>query len=533
MQHATPKADAAGVEVLKDEQSPVPGRLTITGDPLHEVFALQRLATPAANDCIDFLNDHKDMLTRLSAPRGTCVANSEPEVQLTDASRQLLHDVVCKSSGSTAARIAANDADVEALKTFPSQANVLRRREWLQVFQAIPPRGVAARLARRFDVSLRSTAEYAQYSQLSDFREEIDRMQEVYTPGRKHDRPQRGIPREEGPAPRVKGTATVFNQAVRQHYGKLRGKNKLEGLWKWAQIAAAIHEAQIPLHSGTVAVERLWSQFDSLLPAQGRRVSQDWFQFLSHLIYIRYNYLHFHSRSLPSWTDNDSLLAQRLDGTIALASALSEEGTGLLQELPSEAEDSAHLEEPEDMLEPVEGSVFWDASLEEEAFGFPVPNAVYMRVLDTMWSTALADGSKWAETQRYRKANLNMMKFAQSGMRLVFGCKAGVSGVAVFDGQVQRGCTSVDESGVLDFVRPHLHGALRTYLQDGASFDFVQIRAVHDLRAANLRWQQLWDIDGCSKPGNLQGFKNIGGNQLARSLVALLQRHGVHRMPYD
>ena len=99
VKHATPKGDAVGMEVLKDEKLPVHGRLIITGDPLHEVFALQRLATPAANDCIDFLNDHKDMLTRFSAPPGTCVANSEPEAQLTETSRQLLHDVVCKSSG--------------------------------------------------------------------------------------------------------------------------------------------------------------------------------------------------------------------------------------------------------------------------------------------------------------------------------------------------------------------------------------------------------------------------------------------------
>ena len=51
--HSTPKADVLELSVLQEYESPVPGRLTITADPLHEVLRLQRLATPAANKCTD------------------------------------------------------------------------------------------------------------------------------------------------------------------------------------------------------------------------------------------------------------------------------------------------------------------------------------------------------------------------------------------------------------------------------------------------------------------------------------------------
>jgi hypothetical protein len=66
--YATPRADADGTAVRTDFGSPVPHYLTIAGDPQHDVFTVRRLAKPAANDYSDFVYDHADMMSRLSAP---------------------------------------------------------------------------------------------------------------------------------------------------------------------------------------------------------------------------------------------------------------------------------------------------------------------------------------------------------------------------------------------------------------------------------------------------------------------------------
>ena len=42
-------------------------------------------------------------------------------------------------------------------------------------------------------------------------------------------------------------------------------------------------------------------------------MSLPWFNLLAKLAYFRYNYRHFHCKSSPAWTEEDSLLAERLD----------------------------------------------------------------------------------------------------------------------------------------------------------------------------------------------------------------------------
>ena len=52
--HSTPKSRCFwNCLCSKSTSLQMPGRLTITADPLHEVLSLQRLATPAANKCTD------------------------------------------------------------------------------------------------------------------------------------------------------------------------------------------------------------------------------------------------------------------------------------------------------------------------------------------------------------------------------------------------------------------------------------------------------------------------------------------------
>ena len=70
-----------------------------------------------------------------------------------------------------------------------------------------------------------------------------------------------------------------------------------------------MHGAGIGLQSGTVPVERRWSGLKDMFPPAFRRMSAGWFDLLAKLTVFRYNYRHFHSKTTPAWTEEDSLLA--------------------------------------------------------------------------------------------------------------------------------------------------------------------------------------------------------------------------------
>ena len=101
--------------------------------------------------------------------------------------------------------------------------------------------------------------------------------------------------------------------AVMHHYRKLLDRTRLEGLWRWREVASALHGAGIGVQSGTVPVERLWSSLKSMFPGASRHMTLAWFNLLAKLTYFRYNYRHFHSKCTPVWTQEDSQLAERLD----------------------------------------------------------------------------------------------------------------------------------------------------------------------------------------------------------------------------
>ena len=67
------------------------------------------------------------------------------------------------------------------------------------------------------------------------------------------------------------------------------------------------------MQTGTVSVERLWSSLQDMLPKKCASMSGRWFNLLSQMFYFRYNYRHFHARCMPAWTEDDSLLAERLE----------------------------------------------------------------------------------------------------------------------------------------------------------------------------------------------------------------------------
>ena len=151
-------------------------------------------------------------------------------------------------------------------------------------------------------------------------------MKTWYLPGRKESRGHIGIIRHEDDFRRVVGVRSVFSPNVLRHCGKLRRDVSLDGLWAWAETAKAMHLGGIPVHSGTIPVERLWSILSSFLPAASRCITHKWFEFISELAFLRYNYLHFHKGDLATWTKGDALLAQKIE-------LLSDLGVNLLEEL--------------------------------------------------------------------------------------------------------------------------------------------------------------------------------------------------------
>ena len=95
----------------------------------------------------------------------------------------------------------------------------------------------------------------------------------------------------------------------------------------WSTVAIATRAAGVPVHSGTVPVERLWSCLESMLPEGARAISPRWFNVLSNLMLLRYNFQHFSARSMPGLAERDSLLAQRINTLSMLARAASDRET--------------------------------------------------------------------------------------------------------------------------------------------------------------------------------------------------------------
>ena len=99
-------------------------------------------------------------------------------------------------------------------------------------------------------------------------------------------------------------------------------------MWLWREMARALRAAGITVQSGTVPVERVWSQFKQACPSGAQRMRLPWWTLLAPLCYMRFNYKHFNQASLPSFTEGDALLAERIDGLVAAARAFEADTPG-------------------------------------------------------------------------------------------------------------------------------------------------------------------------------------------------------------
>jgi hypothetical protein len=155
---------------------------------------------------------------------------------------------------------------------------------------------------------------------------------------------------------------------------------------------------------------------------------------------------------------------------------------------------------------------------------------VRLRVLDEVWSSSLADGSKRVETQRYSTLHSgNAMKFATAGEVIVFGTSSGPHGIAMVAGPSTKALPADQLGDVLKFVSNELHDALHEYMEGYAVFDYMLFSNVWDIRDLGMSWTAFALWTGATLPRNRQGFPKLIGSNLKDKLLTLASENGVSR----
>ena len=252
------------VGVISEEASQAKWLLRVTGEPMHDLFALRRLASPAANDCRSFLADHERLILRLNAPAfpsGSSSHSIADDVDISNSAQLLLQRCVKESAASVADAVAASPTEVAELRELMASENVQQHIIWHTLFSAAPPQGVLVRIGRLLGASLHARhAELYNFLGKDDFVDEVRRMEAWYQRPRRQSRRRHGIRRGNKQSEEVKGRAKVWTAKVAAHYARMRAPIRLQGFMRWREAALALHAAGIEAHSGTVPVERLWAR---------------------------------------------------------------------------------------------------------------------------------------------------------------------------------------------------------------------------------------------------------------------------------
>ena len=328
---ATPRGSAQSVAMATKEVT------VIAGEPFHNVIAANKIVSPRANDAIDFLHDHKDTLCRLNAPPmpedAARQATESAVPELAPEYHSLLQKAVEHGAPEIYDALLAAPQGARAIRAFLSSPAVRRAvPTWKAIFGAQPPRPVLARLARLCKATLPESCGYYNYSTRADFRTEVTRMKLWYRPGRRLKKRRGGLLRTRpGTSVCVRGRRSIWTEKMTAHYERLLHATYVEGLFKWQRCALALHRAKIPVQSGTLPVERHWSFFMTLLPAQTRAVKEDTFSFMADLAFLRYNCMHFQKPHQAAWARRDPVLAQKASEFLDLLHAAANGHTTSLE----------------------------------------------------------------------------------------------------------------------------------------------------------------------------------------------------------
>eukprot|EP00973_Karenia_brevis_P032926 4546286-Karenia_brevis.AAC.1 len=134
-------------------------------------------------DCLDRLSApcHADLPGAELLPGGVRVLAEEPF--LGRAARELLRVGIQERVATFRAKATRSSEARSELVRFLESPRVLHHKVWLEVHQALPPRGVVARMARRLEVSLHADADFYGYQTKSAFHAAIKRMKAWYQRG--------------------------------------------------------------------------------------------------------------------------------------------------------------------------------------------------------------------------------------------------------------------------------------------------------------------------------------------------------------
>lgn len=321
----TPKADAWNVS-LGDPYCPT----IVTGEPKHYQYKLRSLVSLFANDCQQILQDHNDAVCRLSAaPMSMTAPVVESPVlpmALAETAEPLLRASVEKSQQEAKLLFQRDPAGASHVKCFLEQPHVYKASTWNKLFNAQPPRRTVVRVSFLCGAILHPTMRFHNFADAADFKRELKRIRRWYGPGRRLTRRRRGIVRDRLAPEQVVGARSVMKKKVKAHFRRIQKNLAVEGLMAWREVALATRQAGIPVQSGTVAVERLWSSLESMMPPASKCVSPRWFNVLAMLMYVRTNFRHFNSRGSAGLAERDSILHQRLETLFTLSQTLSQEG---------------------------------------------------------------------------------------------------------------------------------------------------------------------------------------------------------------
>ena len=318
---ATPKGGVQRRTVLPPES--VVDTCIPTGEPQHCIITARRLVCCFANDARHFINDYAKTLNGLSLEDGPVHEESIPPPNLPRKARHLLKSAIVESSADFANMYkSASKATQKTLKDFVTHPGVCESQLWKKRFGSAPPLGVLGRLAKLLDVELHANNRPQGWKSQEEFRQAVRRLERWYSRGRQRTMWRRGMKRGPNAPDRVKGRQCVMNKKLRTHLKNLRSFKKVEGLWAWRLVARGLRKAGIPVHTGTVPVERLWAALNSFFPSATRRMEKVWWQLLMKVCYMRYNYRHFNHATLPAWTEGDALLSERMDALASITRAL-------------------------------------------------------------------------------------------------------------------------------------------------------------------------------------------------------------------
>ena len=305
----SPKADASSASVQAARSL-----TTITADPFHNGLNLQKVLATHSPDSKSLEADYGTALTRLSAQeKEQKISDVDPArvCNLDKKAHTLLQEAVMFGYNRFKPKLEANAAAARSIQSWLRQTNVIDSDTWQKLFQAKPPLGTLRRLRARFSVQVHDGGDF-NYASLKEFTKELKRIKKWYSQPRRQWRYKKGILRKVKGDPETHCKRKAVNKKVALHIRRTLRPLGLEGLWHWRSIAISARRTLLPIHTGTVAVERFWSIFAAMIPRAVTNFTERYYEVISMLAFLRFNRAHFGTWCREGWVERDPLLMQQL-----------------------------------------------------------------------------------------------------------------------------------------------------------------------------------------------------------------------------